>query len=727
MVCLPRVQAESRTLMGRQHQQVLGHLRLSVCSSDKPRLHQGILANFLRQHLENQRHSSGLHASSSFPLSKPRVDPAGASSLARSRWHCYQEHKNHVPWGPLTPSGYGQQRPASFLRRRGGREEGGPLLAGSCLRHFNSRGPLRSFRRFLSSTDIPEPGHVVLSKERLDQLLLAEITEFALRPSRPLTLEQIAFLNETQQQPHHHPDQQQQTQSHGSSSSSSTPSRQGTHKAVPDARHSRHHQIPSRMQAASASCRAVLGPGDDLTGKVEAPLWNPSRGPLGTGANSFAEFLFHELPVRFASRVKQLESLPLFHTEPLIMQVRQTYVESFKQLRTSCVEDPHKFHQVVLDLKRRHAPIVPMVVTGIRNLREVAPQFFTEKFVDEFLDGFFLSRIGTEMLTSSYLTPNGVVDMGRCNNGECIMLFPECASDAERLCHSHYGTCPQIEIWNFNEAHFASVPQYLYYILSELLKNALRATMEHYPSLRAPGGDRSSSYSDSKRRSWPDHPDRCEAEQHSRHLARNVNRSKRSTTRDRHNQVAPHYRTANEVANPNMPPVQLLVAGDDHTISIRLSDMGGGIAADAQPRIWSYMYTTAKPVKYDPLSGIVMSAPPVQQLVDKHAESMKQSVTIGSLDFTTQAEKKELMASPLAGFGCGLPLCRLYASYLGGCLTIVSMPVYGTDAFVHLRRIGDQQELMPSNVWLKPNMQGDRPADSHASNHRVAPFGAPRP
>ncbi|KAL8451186.1 hypothetical protein Emag_002860 [Eimeria magna] len=251
--------------------------------------------------------------------------------------------------------------------------------------------------------------------------------------------------------------------------------------------------------------------------------------------------------------------------------------------------------------------------------------------------------------------------------------------------------------------------------------------MEHYPSVHASGEDRSSSSGESKRRNWHDHPDRWEAEQHSRHLARNVNRSKKSTTRDRHNQVAPHYRTANEVANPNMPPVQLLVAGDDHSISIRLSDMGGGIAADAQPRIWSYMYTTAKPVKYDPLSGIVMSAPPVQQQVDKHAGSMKQSVTIGSLDFTTQAEKKELMASPLAGFGCGLPLCRLYASYLGGCLTIVSMPVYGTDAYVHLRRIGDQQELMPSNVWLKPNMQGDRPADSHASNHRVAPFGAPRP
>lgn len=119
--------------------------------------------------------------------------------------------------------------------------------------------------------------------------------------------------------------------------------------------------------------------------------------------------------------------------------------------------------------------------------------------------------------------------------------------------------------------------------------------------------------------------------------------------------------------------------------------MGGGISTKAQPRIWSYMYTTARPVKYDPLTGAVVCAAPQQQQKDTNDESLKQSVTIGSLDFTTKEEKKQLMASPLAGFGCGLPLCRLYASYLGGTLTVISMPVHGTDAYIHFRRIGDQK------------------------------------
>lgn len=46
--------------------------------------------------------------------------------------------------------------------------------------------------------------------------------------------------------------------------------------------------------------------------------------------------------------------------------------------------------------------------------------------------------------------------------------------------------------------------------------------------------------------------------------------------------------------------------------------------------------------------------------------------------------------SPLAGFGCGLPLSRLYASYLGGKLDILSLPFHGSDAYLYLNRIGDK-------------------------------------
>ena len=43
----------------------------------------------------------------------------------------------------------------------------------------------------------------------------------------------------------------------------------------------------------------------------------------------------------------------------------------------------------------------------------------------------------------------------------------------------------------------------------------------------------------------------------------------------------------------------------------------------------------------------------------------------------------------------GLPISRSYARYFGGDLSIVSMEGYGTDAFVHLSRLGHHSEPLP--------------------------------
>jgi pyruvate dehydrogenase kinase 2/3/4 len=51
---------------------------------------------------------------------------------------------------------------------------------------------------------------------------------------------------------------------------------------------------------------------------------------------------------------------------------------------------------------------------------------------------------------------------------------------------------------------------------------------------------------------------------------------------------------------------------------------------------------------------------------------------------------------PIAGFGYGLPLSRLYARYFGGDLSIMSMDGWGTDAYLYLNKLGDSQEFLPA-------------------------------
>lgn len=47
---------------------------------------------------------------------------------------------------------------------------------------------------------------------------------------------------------------------------------------------------------------------------------------------------------------------------------------------------------------------------------------------------------------------------------------------------------------------------------------------------------------------------------------------------------------------------------------------------------------------------------------------------------------------PIAGFGYGLPLSRLYARYWGGDLQVTPMDGYGTDAMLTFNKLGDNQE-----------------------------------
>merc|ERR1719277_2856310 len=71
-------------------------------------------------------------------------------------------------------------------------------------------------------------------------------------------------------------------------------------------------------------------------------------------------------------------------------------------------------------------------------------------------------------------------------------------------------------------------------------------------------------------------------------------------------------------------------------------------------------------------------------------------------DHTGLIVEEAAVPTDLAGYGVGLPLSRLYAEYLGGSLHLMSVPNYGTHAYVFLQQSSDREEALPTYVnWLR--------------------------
>lgn len=131
---------------------------------------------------------------------------------------------------------------------------------------------------------------------------------------------------------------------------------------------------------------------------------------------------------------------------------------------------------------------------------------------------------------------------------------------------------------------------------------------------------------------------------------------------------------------PEPHPVIIRVSSDNDQVALQIFDQGGGIPFERQPHVWSYMYSTAKGSRVCQETG---------RLLEETAEP-----------------------SPLAGFGVGLPLSRLYAEYIGGSLHLMSMPNFGTYAYLFLQTSSQNKEALPTYVnWLRKRRLVERLAD----------------
>uniref|UniRef100_A0A8C6U367 Protein-serine/threonine kinase n=1 Tax=Neogobius melanostomus TaxID=47308 RepID=A0A8C6U367_9GOBI len=103
------------------------------------------------------------------------------------------------------------------------------------------------------------------------------------------------------------------------------------------------------------------------------------------------------------------------------------------------------------------------------------------------------------------------------------------------------------------------------------------------------------------------------------------------------------------------PPVQVQIALGSEDLTVKVSDRGGGVPLRKIDRLFTYTYSTA----------------PKPDMDRSHA-------------------------APLAGYGYGLPISRLYARYFQGDLKLYSLEGFGTDAVIYIRALSTESiERLP--------------------------------
>lgn len=198
-----------------------------------------------------------------------------------------------------------------------------------------------------------------------------------------------------------------------------------------------------------------------------------------------ARYLHKELPVRIAHRIKGFRNLPfIIGCNPTILHVHELYIRAFQKLSEfppiTDNEMENRYCKLLRQLLDDHKDVVTLLAEGLRESRK---HIQDEKVIRSFLDNTLTSRLGIRMLATHHLALHedrpdfvGII----CTRLSPKTLIEKWVDFAKRLCEHKYGNAPSVGINGHVAARFPFIPMPLDYIIPELLKNSMRATMESH-------------------------------------------------------------------------------------------------------------------------------------------------------------------------------------------------------------------------------------------------------
>jgi signal transduction histidine kinase len=323
-----------------------------------------------------------------------------------------------------------------------------------------------------------------------------------------------------------------------------------------------------------------------------------------------------------------------------------------KEINT--IEDEVQFTGVIADLVETHADTIPILARGFLEARK----YISPEQVTQFIDEHLRARIGTRLIAEQHLALHAssqphakktIPEPGQLSDGFIGVIDTElcpatiirnCETTVGDICEFKYGVRPTVVINGELDYTFAQIPVHLEYILTELLKNAFRATIEQ------------------RMEREPIEITIAPLPEHSRTTSEAENSTPKQVNHEEDS-------SDSKSTTASIAPMSQSTPG----VTIRIRDRGGGISPSNYKMIWNYSFTTFN-------------------------EEEIQSALSGGSDGTSSnpVDGLNVIANPggssLAGLGYGLPLGRAYAEYFGGGIAVQSLWGWGTDVYLSLRGVG---------------------------------------
>lgn len=334
-----------------------------------------------------------------------------------------------------------------------------------------------------------------------------------------------------------------------------------------------------------------------------------------------ARYIQRELPTRVAHRIKGFHNLPfVVVTTPKLLSVMELYIRSFKIISSfndgrevTTREEVAAFEHLLETLLDDHANVIEDLTQGFRDCHAHLVEFCDDgvsgadvaaekasKYVQNFMDRSLTSRLGLRLLAQHHLLLSQQVGK----------------HSRERIGIVEAKWKPALEI----EA------------IAGRIRETWRMRCENPPKVKLNG------HTEAQFPYIPLGVDYI--------LQEIFKNSFRAVIESNHNSAR------------EMPAIDVTIAVNKDTFTIRISDRGKGIRPEDMKKIWRYHFTTAgKGREGDGAVGDLLSM------------------------------ANDSFESELAGYGIGLPISKAYAEYLGGNLEIKTMSGIGTDVYLTLKHI----------------------------------------